>query len=67
MASIEDQRIIEALHARLDAIEIKLGLKKPPPSPEEAAAAEVAAKEAADKAEYDRLAAKFATASGTKK
>lgn len=67
MASIEEQRVIESLIARLDAIEIKLGLKKEPPTREEIAAAEAAAKEAADKAEYDRLAAKFATASGTKK
>ena len=67
MASIEEQRVIDALHARLDAIEIKLGLKKEPPTPEEIAAAEAAAKEAADQKEYDRLVAKFGvvTSSGS--
>ena len=71
MASIEEQRVIESLIARLDAIEIKLGLKKEPPTPEEIAAAEAAAKEAADQAEYDRLAAKYGVVkpsdSGSKK
>ena len=71
MASVEEQRVIDALHARLDAIEIKLGLKKEPPTPEEIAAAEAAAKEAADQAEYDRLTAKYGVVkpsdSGSKK
>ena len=71
MASIEEQRVIESLIARLDAIEIKLGLKKEPPTPEEIAAAEAAAKEAADQKEYDRLVAKFgvvtSSGSGSKK
>lgn len=57
--SIEEQRIVDSVHQRLDALEIHLGLKREPPTPEEAIALEKAAKDAAEKAEWERLAAKF--------
>ena len=66
MASVEEQRVIESILARLDTIEIKLGLQKAPPTAEEIAAAEAAAKDAQDKADFERLTAKFG-ASGARK
>lgn len=58
--NVEEQRIIDNVTERLDALEIHLGLKRPPPSPEEAIALEKAAKDAAERAEWERLQMKFA-------
>lgn len=65
MASVEEQRVLDDLEARVQTLEGLAGIRKPLPTAEEKAAAEQAAKDAADQAEYQRLQAKFASTSGS--